>query len=188
MRLSPEKRPDLLIQAFASIAGDFPDWELEVYGVGPMREELAELVGELAPGRIHLQGFTYTPYEILSTADLFVSASWIEGFGNAIWEALACGVPVVAMECGSAVRSLVRDGVDGLIVDLATPKALAAALASLMGNDTARKALAARTREVLERFPMESALRKWDGLLEDAISRRGVPAATLDEPNSEIEI
>jgi glycosyltransferase involved in cell wall biosynthesis len=188
MRLSPEKRPDLLIQAFASIAGDFPDWELEVYGVGPMREELAELVGELAPGRIHLQGFTYTPYEILSTADLFVSASWIEGFGNAIWEALACGVPVVAMECGSAVRSLVRDGVDGLIVDLATPKALAAALASLMGNDTARKALAARTREVLERFPMESALRKWDGLLEDVISRRGVPAATLDEPNSEIEI
>jgi glycosyltransferase involved in cell wall biosynthesis len=175
MRLSPEKRPDLLVRAFASIADDFPEWDLEIYGVGPMREELAELVDELAPGRIQLRGFTDTPYEILSTADLFVSASWIEGFGNAIWEALACGVPVVAMECGAAVRSLVRDGVDGLIVDSDTPKALASALASLMGNDTARKALAARTREVLERFSMESALRKWDELLEDVISRRGLP-------------
>ena len=176
MRLSPEKRPDLLVRAFASIAGDFPEWELEIYGVGPMHEELTQLVDELAPGRIQLRGFTDAPYEILSTADLIVSASWIEGFGNAIWEALACGVPVVAMECGAAVRSLVRDGIDGLIVDSDTPEALASALASLMGNESVRKAFASRAREVLERFSIESALRKWDELLEDVMSRRAVPS------------
>lgn len=178
MRLSPEKRPDLVVHAFASIAGDFPDWDLEVYGLGPMREELAELVGELAPGRIQLRGFTDDPYAVLSGADLFVSTSWLEGFGNAIWEALACGVPVVAMECGPAVRSLVRDGVDGLIVDSDSPEVLASALASLMGNDTGRRALAARTPEVLERFSFESALRKWDELLDDVISCHRAAAGT----------
>jgi glycosyltransferase involved in cell wall biosynthesis len=169
MRLSPEKRPDLLVRAFAIIAADFPEWDLEIYGVGPMLEELMEMVDELAPGRIQLRDFTDTPYEVLGGADLFASASWVEGFGNAIWEALACGVPVVAMECGAAVRSLVREGVDGLIVDSDEPAELATALASLMGNDEARQAMAARAPEVIKRFSIESVLKKWDALLGDVV-------------------
>jgi glycosyltransferase involved in cell wall biosynthesis len=164
-RLSPEKRIDLLVSAFASIAADFPEWDLEVYGDGPDGEYLQTLINELAPGRVKLQGFTDTPYDVLAGADLFVSASWLEAFGNAIWEALACGVPVVALECGAPVRSLVRDGIDGLIVDGDSPEALAHGMASLMGNDERRKTLAGRAREVVSRFSMESALEKWDALL-----------------------
>jgi GalNAc-alpha-(1->4)-GalNAc-alpha-(1->3)-diNAcBac-PP-undecaprenol alpha-1,4-N-acetyl-D-galactosaminyltransferase len=179
MRLSPEKRVDILVRAFARLAVDFPDWDFDIYGDGPQRDEITELIDELAPGRARLQGFTDDPYGVLGGADLFVSASWAEGFGNAIWEALACGVPVVVLECGAPVRSLVRDGVDGLIVDSHSPDALSAALASLMGNDAAREALAARTREVTERFSGESALQKWDELLEDVISRRALASSGM---------
>ncbi|MGH8508421.1 MAG: glycosyltransferase [Gammaproteobacteria bacterium] len=175
-RLSQEKRVDLLIRAFASIVGDFPEWDLDVYGNGPLRVPLARLVDELAPGRVQLRGFTNAPYAILAGADLFVSASWVEGFGNAIWEALACSVPVVAMDCGAPVRSLVRDGVDGLIVHTDSTEALASALVSLMGNETARNALAARASEVLTRFSFESSLQKWDALLDDIVGRRGCGA------------
>jgi len=164
-RLSPEKRIDLLIQAFAKIAGNFPEWDFEIYGVGPLRALLARLVDELAPGRVRLCGFTTDPYSILRGADLFASASWVEGFGNAIWEALACGVPVVAMDCGAPVRSLVRNGVDGIIVR--TKGALVEALRSLMGDEGLRKALAARALEVLTRFPVEASLQSWDALLND---------------------
>jgi GalNAc-alpha-(1->4)-GalNAc-alpha-(1->3)-diNAcBac-PP-undecaprenol alpha-1,4-N-acetyl-D-galactosaminyltransferase len=177
-RLSGEKRPDLLVRAFAIIAGDFPEWDLDIYGIGPMHDFLAGIIDELAPGRIQLRDFTDSPYEVLGGADLFVSASWVEGFGNAIWEALACGVPAVAMECGSAVRSLVRDGIDGLIVNSDSPAALASALASLMSNDEARQAMAVRAPEVITRFSIESVLEKWDALLEDVTSRRGVPVGT----------
>jgi glycosyltransferase involved in cell wall biosynthesis len=170
-RLSSEKRIDLLIRAFALIAGDFPGWELEVYGDGPLRASLARLVGELAPGRVRLRGFVDGAYTVLGGADLFVSSSWVEGFGNAIWEALACGVPVVALDCGAPVRSLVRDGVDGLIVRAGGAAALAAALASLMGDGAARKALAARAPEVLTRFPIESSLQAWDALLCDVTAQ-----------------
>lgn len=173
-RLSPEKRVDLLVRAFASIVGDFPEWDLEVYGNGPLRVPLVRLVEELAPGRVQLRGFTNAPYAILAGADLFVSASWVEGFGNAIWEALACGVPVVAMDCGAPVRSLVRDGVDGLIVYTDSTEALAGALASLMGNEMARNALAARASEVLTRFSFASSLQAWDALLDDVVGRREV--------------
>lgn len=169
-RLSEEKRLDLLIRAFAEIAGKFPEWDLEIYGNGPLHAHLAGLIDRLAPGRAHLHRFTHYPYRILRGADLFASTSWIEGFGNAIWEALACGVPVVAMECGAPVRSLVRDGVDGVIVPLES--ALAQALASLMEDDRARMALAARASEVLTRFPIESSLRAWDALLDKVTAQK----------------
>jgi len=179
-RLSPEKRPALLVRAFASIAGDFPEWDLEIYGVGPLHEPLAGLVEELAPGRIHLSGFVRDSYGVLNGADLFVSSSWVEGFGNAIWEALACGVPVVAMDGGAPVRSLVRDAVDGLIVTGGISE-LAAALASLMGDGVRRKTLAERAPEVLTRFSIASSLQAWDNLLAQVVGSH--PPAARDSAN-----
>lgn len=167
-RLSPEKRVEMILRAFARIAGDLPEWDLAIYGDGPLHDVLVNVIGELGlAGRVDLCGFTNDPYAALSGADLYVSASSVEGFGNAIWESLACGVPVVAMDCGAPVRTLVRNGIDGRIVT-GSEHALSVALASLMGDDATRKALASRASEVLERFPIESALRKWDAVLSDA--------------------
>lgn len=177
-RLSSEKRIDLLVRAFATIANDFPEWDLEIYGVGPLRVSLARLIDELAPGRVHLCGFTADPYSVLRGADLFASTSFVEGFGNAIWEALACGVPVVAMDCGAPVRSLVRNGIDGMIVR--TRSDLVQALRSLMGDKRVRKALAARAPEVLRRFPAEASLEAWDALLDDVALR---PSVSSVSPN-----
>jgi glycosyltransferase involved in cell wall biosynthesis len=176
-RLSPEKRPALLLRAFASIADDFPEWDLEIYGAGHLHQSLARLIEELAPGRIHLRGFVRDAYAVLNDADLFVSSSWIEGFGNAIWEALASGVPVIAMDGGPPVRSLVRDGVDGLIVRGGASE-LASALASLMSDEPRRKALAERAPEVLTRFSLASSLNAWDALIEDVTAESTAPIMT----------
>jgi glycosyltransferase involved in cell wall biosynthesis len=163
-RLSAEKRPEFLVRSFASIAPAFSDWDLEIYGDGPQRNMLEHLVEKLAPNRIRISGFSNDPYGVLASADLFVSASRIEGFGNAIWEALASGVPVVAMDAGPPVRALVRHGIDGVIISQNTMAALADALASLMRDETLRQAYASRAPEVVERFPFEAALEQWDEL------------------------
>jgi glycosyltransferase involved in cell wall biosynthesis len=171
-RLSQEKRPELFVRAFARIAQDFPEWDFDVYGEGPLRASIASLIDGLAPGRIQLRGFTTAPYDVLRNADLFVSSSWVEGFGNSIWESLACGVPVVAMDAGAAVGSLLRHGVDGLIVNQNNIEALASALASLMGDEQKRKIFAERAPEVLTRFSIETSLQAWDELLEKVTHRR----------------
>jgi glycosyltransferase involved in cell wall biosynthesis len=165
-RLAPEKRPDLVVRAFASIASEFPEWHFDIYGDGPLRTWVATLIDKLAPGRIHLHGFTNEPYDVLRKAALFVSTSWVEGFGNSIWEALACGVPVVAMEAGSAVSSLVRERVDGLIIRADTVEVLAKWLAALMRDGPTRAAMAMRAGEVVTRFPPEASLSAWDKLLD----------------------
>ncbi|HKR15247.1 MAG TPA: glycosyltransferase [Pyrinomonadaceae bacterium] len=166
-RLSAEKRPEFLVRAFASIAARFPEWDLELHGLGPQQNFLEHLVEKLAPNRVRFCGFTEDPYSVLASADLFVSASRLEGFGNAIWEALACGLPVVAMDAGPPVRALVRHGIDGLVVSQNTMLALANALAELMGDEVKREAYASRAPEVLERFPFESALEKWEELFRE---------------------
>ena len=168
-RLSSEKRPELLLRAFASIVDRHPTWDLEFYGLGPQRNTLEHLAEDLAPpGRIRICGFTNDPYAVLKRADLFASTSWVEGFGNSIWEALACGVPVVAMDAGPSVRVLVRHGVDGLIVTQ-HGEALANALEELMSDEAKRLRFASRAPEVVERFSMQAALSSWDELL--ALSR-----------------
>ena len=165
-RLSAEKRPELLLRAFASIADHYPDWDLEFHGIGPQRNTLEHMAEDLAPPhRIRICGFATDPYAVLAAADIFVSASWVEGFGNAIWEALACGVPVIAMEAGPAVRRMVRHGIDGLIVNENVAGGLAAALERLMKNEVERKTFAARAPEVVNRFSIQAALRRWDELL-----------------------
>lgn len=165
-RLSIEKRVDWLLRAFASIADRFPDWDLEIHGVGPQQNTLEHMAEDLAPpGRIRICGFSKDPYAVLAGADIFVSSSWVEGFGNAIWEAMACGVPVIAMEAGPSVRRIVRHGIDGLIVTQNSHAALAVALERLMSDEVERKSFAARAPEVVNRFSMQAALMKWDELL-----------------------
>jgi glycosyltransferase involved in cell wall biosynthesis len=165
-RLSIEKRADWLLRAFASVADGFPDWDLEIYGLGPQRNTLEHLAEDLAPpGRIRICGFSKDPYRVLAGADVFVSASWVEGFGNAIWEAMACGVPVIAMEAGPSVRRIVRHGIDGVIVSQNSVGGLAVALERLLHDEVERKNFAARAPEVVSRFSMPAALKQWDELL-----------------------
>jgi glycosyltransferase involved in cell wall biosynthesis len=160
----------LSVYTFASIAENFPAWDFEIYGDGPMRTTVANIIERLAPGRIHLLGFTKNPYDVLRGADLFISTSWVEGFGNSIWEAMACGVPVVATEAGTTIRSLVRDRIDGMISNDTIP-ALARDMATLMRDDQKRAAMAKRAREVVTRFSLEGSLSAWDLLLHDTLYR-----------------
>ena len=172
-RLAPEKRLDMLIRAFALVEEDFPDWDLELHGDGPLRGELATMGMELIlRGRLRFGGFATDPYAVLRGADLFVSTSWVEGFGNAVWEALACGVPVLAMDAGEPLRALVRDGVDGRIIESHGVHNLSVGLAGLMGDDAARARFAARAPEVVQRYSMEASLAAWASLLDEVGGRR----------------
>ncbi len=165
-RLSSEKRVEWLVRAFAAVAETYPDWDLEVYGTGPQRNFLEHLAEDLAPpGRIRICGFSFDAYHVIAGAEIYVSASWIEGFGNSIWEALACGVPVIAIDAGPSIGRLVRDEVDGLVVRNDCVDGLTAALERLMGNDAERRKFASRAPEVVDRFSMQAALQQWDELL-----------------------
>lgn len=98
-RFVPNKNFALAISAFAEsgISG-----RLLILGEGPERERLEALVEELGlQGRVLMPGFAANPYALIGRAAFMALSSNAEGFPNALVEALACGVPVVATDCAS---------------------------------------------------------------------------------------
>ena len=96
-RLVPSKNFPLLIESYRSSS---ISENLVIIGEGEERRELERLVLSLGlDGRVVLPGHMQNPHPIIAAARLFVSSSNLEGFPNALIEAMALGCPVVATDC-----------------------------------------------------------------------------------------
>jgi glycosyltransferase involved in cell wall biosynthesis len=159
-RLAPEKSVDLILDAAAVVFDRAPMARLLVIGGGPSEAELRARAAAFG-GRVHLTG-ALPRLEALARlrgADLFAFASRTETQGLVLAEALAAGLPAVAVE-GPGVADSVRDGVDGRIV-AAEPAAaraerLGEALAELVADATERARMAERATEDAGRFALAS--------------------------------
>jgi len=166
-RLSREKGFDLLLDAFSRIADRHPDWQLKILGDGPLRSDLLTQADRLKLSDcVQFTGAVSDPYPLLAGSDLFVFSSRFEGFGNALCEAMACGLPVISFDCPSGPREIIRHGVDGLLVPAEDVAAFAAAMDRLMSNPQERAQLGARAPEITERLGLENVLERWRVLFE----------------------
>ena len=109
-RLSPEKGFDLLIEAMAEVLGRFPDAELWIAGSGMEEQNLRKLVSSLGLGvHVHFAGQVLSPAILFSNASLFVLPSRHEGIANALLEAAAAGLPIVATPASRGLVDLLKD-------------------------------------------------------------------------------
>jgi glycosyltransferase involved in cell wall biosynthesis len=80
---------------------------------------------------------------------------------------MASGLPVIAFDCGSGARTIVRDGVDGMLVPAEDVGALSAAMARLIADPEGRRRMGARAVEVTDRFSVQRVASVWEQLLLD---------------------
>lgn len=162
-----QKGFDLLLPAFAALAGQHPDWDLAIVGVEPEQPEIARLVAEHDPGgRVILPGRVGSVGDWYARADLFVLSSRFEGFPNALLEAMAAGCACLSFDCDTGPRDIITPGEDGLLVTAEDAAALRDGLDRLMSNEALRAAFAARAVSVRARFSPERIYAQWLTYLE----------------------
>lgn len=163
-RLSEVKCPLVLVDAFARLHAQYPGVHLLLAGDGPMADEVHRKVDETGLARhIDLLG-SVSVDDLLPACDVAVLASSSEGMSNALLEAMACGLPVVATAVGGNLQ-LVRPGITGVLVPPYDPAALAEAMLSLARDSTRRHELGERARRmVLEEFSSLRMIGAYDHL------------------------
>jgi colanic acid/amylovoran biosynthesis glycosyltransferase len=148
---------------------------LHIVGDGPERPRLLYTIQDLElGGQVFLHG-RWSPEEVrrqLRQADVFLLSSLSEGISNALLEAMACGLPVAATACGGT-REAVTDEVEGFVVPVRDPEAMAAALALLASQAELRRSLgqAARKR-VIRQFHLAGQIEGFTALFQYASQRR----------------
>ena len=166
-RYVPQKGFDLLIAAFAAVAERFPDWELVIVGEGPERTDLESLLARHScAARVSLLGPVGNMGDWYASAELFVLSSRFEGFPNTLLEAMAHGIAPIAADCPTGPRTLITDGVDGLLVPPDDSHHLAVAMERLMADDALRRRLAERALDARQRFSVESIAKLWTNIVE----------------------
>jgi glycosyltransferase involved in cell wall biosynthesis len=153
-RLAHVKRVDLLVDGFAAIAADRPEWDLVIVGDGPLREKLMARVPEQLGERVRWLGFI-DDQEVVSAVyrncDLLVLPSDYEPWALVINEAAAAGLAVVASDAVGAAAELVRDGVNGSVFPAGRLQVLTEKLRFATGPDRIEK-LKAGSSTVLEEW------------------------------------
>lgn len=157
-RLTPEKDFDLALQAFAKTRAARPQATLTLWGEGPERAALEARIKALGlENHVTLPGVTDDVAGVLSSADLFLCTSKVEGFGNAIVEAQAAGVPVLSVDCPYGPRILLQDGKAGCLVASRDAEGLADAIISFGSDANARDKAAEAAREVAARYTIDAS-------------------------------
>jgi GalNAc-alpha-(1->4)-GalNAc-alpha-(1->3)-diNAcBac-PP-undecaprenol alpha-1,4-N-acetyl-D-galactosaminyltransferase len=164
-RLDAIKDQGTLIQAFANLLNHNPNLTLTIYGEGVERKSLEALIQSLnLSGKVKLPGTIKHVQEALLQADLFIFPSRYEGFPNALCEAMAVGLPVIASNVTGNV-DLVQDKKNGRLFPVGDVQALTNLALELLNDSSQCQVLGTQARRVSEEFNPEAIFTRWDALI-----------------------
>ncbi|MFJ5552265.1 glycosyltransferase [Streptomyces sp. NPDC093225] len=164
-RLADQKGIDMLLDAWAEVAPEHPDWTLRIYGSGEDEEMLRKQCSELGlDSSVEWMGRTSDVIGALHGSSIFVQSSRGEGFPLALMEAMAAGVPCAAFDCAPGVREIINDGEDGLLAALGNTTGLARILSRLMADKELRDGMGDLARERIQRYVPAEIVARWEQL------------------------
>jgi glycosyltransferase involved in cell wall biosynthesis len=170
-RLTPQKGFRYLIKAIGILNSRSVPCDCWILGEGSERARLDKLSAELGVrDRIRFLGFQRNPYRSIVCADIFVLPSLYEGFPNALLEAMALGVPVVATRCPTGPDEIIDPGRNGILVDPRDEIGLANAISELLRDDTRRNEIGKAGRERVHDFSVRNIVREYENALMRIIS------------------
>lgn len=171
-RLVDFKNQPMLIRAFVEVHKKHPDYDLKIYGGDSFdgtKEILERIIEENhAQDYVHLMGASDSLEKELIDAALFAFSSDWEGLPNALLEAMALGLPIVATDCPcGGPRTVMTDGVDGLLVPIKDQKAMEDGINRLIEDRELAGRLGREAKKIVLRANAEAVYVQWRDYIEE---------------------
>ena len=175
-RLVDFKNQPMLIRAFLKVHEKHPDYTLKIYGPDSMdgtKEILESIIHENhAEDFVKLMGGSNTLEKDLADAALYAFSSDWEGLPNALMEAMALGLPVVSTDCPcGGPKTLIEDGVNGLLVPIMDEKAMTDGILRLIEDRELAERLGREARKISERANEDAVFEQWQTYLQECCKK-----------------
>ncbi len=173
-RLVDFKNQPLLINAFIKVHTKHPDYILKIYGGDSFdgtKEILEKIIAENnAQKYVKLMGASDTLEQDLVNGALYAFTSDWEGLPNALLEAMALGLPIVATDCPcGGPRTVMTDGVDGLLIPIKDEAALVEAMCRLIENPEFAESLGEQAGKISEKANGQAIIAQWRDYINELI-------------------
>lgn len=175
-RLVDFKNQPMLIRAFLKVHEKHPDYTLKIYGPDSKdgtKEILESIIHEnYAEDFVKLMGGSNTLEKDLADAALYAFSSDWEGLPNALMEAMALGLPVVSTDCPcGGPKTLIEDGVNGLLVPIMDEKAMTDGILRLIEDRELAERLGREARKISERANEDAVFEQWQTYLQECCKK-----------------
>ena len=173
-RIDDNKNQRLLVDAYARIAMQYPDWSLELVGDGSCKKSLEEYVRALpCKDRINFTGAVDDVAKRMSEASIFVLPSKIEGMPNALIEAMVMGMACISTDCpcGGPRDLIAADESNGVLVPVDNVDAMAMALKRLITNGILRDSMGTNARKIGSSLNPDAVNKQWKMYIDNVVGK-----------------
>lgn len=161
-RLVEQKNFKSLIKAFKKVVEKHPDWKLDIYGEGNLKNDLqTQIRSANLSNNIFLKGFSENHNEIYGKSSIFVLTSIYEGFPLVLLEAMSFGLPLISYDCPCGPKDLIKNGENGYLLPLGNENMLSSHINKLIENKEKRVNMGNNGRKYIEDYNIEKIIKKW---------------------------
>lgn len=158
-RFDYQKRVLDALSIWEEVFKRFPDWILDIYGEGEMKDEIESRVSNMKNVILHQP--TDKIYDCYRNSSVLILTSLFEPFGLVILEAMSCGLPVVAYDCPYGPASIITDGHDGFLVPNQNKNMFVDKVCSLLSDFDLRCQMGSGGRKSSVRYYPECIVPQW---------------------------
>ncbi len=171
-RIIESKNFKLLIEAFAKIHNRYPEYNLVIFGEGPLKSELIQYAQTLQINdKVMFPGYVDNLGDELEKSAMFVMSSNFEGMPNALMEAMALGLPCISTDCPSGgAKLLIENGKNGYLVPVEDVDSLAEAMEKLLSSDSLRNDMGQEAQKICNTYSTGIIYSKWESYLNKIIN------------------
>lgn len=171
-RLEWQKGYDMLLEAWEKVVTKFPEWRLDIFGSGTLRDDLERQISSCCIANVSIHPFTSNISHEYSESSIIVASSRFEGFSLVLLEAFMHGVPGVAFDCPYGPADVIGNSKCGYLVENGNVLQLAEKIEQLIVDEQFRKGCSVAAVERAKFFDVHVIMERWRSLFEELASQR----------------